>query len=101
MAAATKAQLAHRRAIHAQAIAAGSDAPTGLHPLMASILRGQLGAQVATAEALRAANDLQAAESGYRWPAVDAHQHPAHHTRVSVERRTGPRSESYFARLAE
>ena len=68
MVAATKAQLAHRRAIHAQAIAASSDAPTGLHPLMNSILRGQLGAQVATAEALRAANAVRSINAGETSP---------------------------------
>lgn len=94
----SKAQLAHRAALHAQAIAAGSEAPTGLHPLLESILRGQMQAQVATAEAMRAANDLQAAEHGYRWPAVDRHQHPAKHVHVAAERRTGPRA-SRFADL--
>ncbi|MEN9815515.1 MAG: hypothetical protein RLZZ412_1497 [Verrucomicrobiota bacterium] len=37
----------------------------------------------------------------YRWPEVDRRQHPANNVKPIVERRQGPRSDSYFARLAE
>lgn len=40
------------------------------------------------------------ATTSYRWPEVDRRQHPANNVRPLIERR-GPRSDSYFARLAE
>jgi len=86
---ATKSQLAHRGALHAQAIAASE----GVHPLVESILRGHAAAAVATSRAVQGAAPAESVRGDYRWPLVDAKSHP-----LTVERRTGPRS-SRFADL--
>ncbi len=46
-------------------------------------------------EALRADDMRAMTGSGYRWPEVDKHTHPALHQRPSVERRTGPRASRF------
>lgn len=38
---------------------------------------------------------LDTAARGYRWPEVDKRKHPAHHVRVPVQRRTGPRASRF------
>lgn len=35
------------------------------------------------------------ATTSYRWPSVDAKTHPARHTRVPVQRRSGPRASRF------
>lgn len=47
------------------------------------------------------ADDSRERPAPIRWPEVDKHTHPAKHCRPSVERRTGPRSTSYWGGLAE